>query len=296
MLSAFLIRVLNPQKKPDFDVSEAIAEVLGGVCADLHIDLRQADHKSGVGVITQKMRRDIRDADIVFADANSPNENVWYEIGYADCVNLEKVICIFKSDRTLPFDRRDIRSVEYLSLTDAKFRTELRDAIITVLKKVVFPTLIPYGEIENEKDAADEFVRKLPQQICDLGRQWLLNVVRDASAHHSTARRAAVRALDDLGGLTRDVCVELTRNTIHPSVRAAVYDQLSTSDMDVSPEVWDQPRDLRDQALIDSFAKAITHYWCAGKLDDGTLRRWVRPGLEESLSAVIGNALGKSPG
>ena len=295
MLTAFLIRVLNPQKNPDFEVSETIADVLRRACDELHIELRQADHQSRVGVITETMRKDIRDSDVVFADANSANENVWYEIGYADCVNLEKVICVFHEDRSLPFDRRDVRSVDYKSLDDRKFHDDLRNAIVAVLKKVVFPSLIPSGGVDSEKDAADDFVRKLPPQLCDLGVQWLLSVVRGSETHHLTARRAAVRALDDLGGLTPDTCVELTRNTMHHSVRAAVYDQLSTSEIDVPSDVWVfHMRELREQVLIDAFAKAVSHYWLAGKLDDATLRRWVKPGLEEPLSQVITQALRKA--
>lgn len=292
MLKGFVTRVLNPQKGMDYAESEAIWNVLVGVCADLHIDLRHADHASSLGVMTDEMLNAIRNADIVFADANSKNQNVWYEIGYADCVNQQKVICIFRADHPLPFNRQNLRGVVYESLPESaeKLAADLKDAIITVLKRVVFPSFLPRGAVESEKEASDQFVGRLPEKLHELGCQWLVSVALDAEAH-TNARRAAIRALFDLGGASPARLLELTRQTVPPLVRAAAYERLSSSDVDVPGEVW-HPRDLRDPVLTDAFSKAVSHYYVLGKVSDRVLLACV---TEDALSAVINQALRRPP-
>jgi hypothetical protein len=292
MLKGFVTRVLNPQKGADYHESEAIWAVLVRVCADLHIDVRPADHASSLGVMTDEMLSAIKNADIVFADANSRNQNVWYEIGYADCVDQHKVICIFRADHPLPFNRQNVRGVVYDSLPGAaeELAANLKDAIITVLKRTVFPSFLPRGEVESEKEASDQFVGRLPEKLQELGCQWLVSMALDAQAHDK-ARRAAIRALFDLGGANPARLLELTRQPLPPLVRAAVYERLSSSDLDVPPEVW-QPRDLRDPVLTDAFSKAVSHYYVLGKLNDRVLLACV---TEDALSAVINQALRKTP-
>jgi hypothetical protein len=165
----------------------------------------------------------------------------------------------------------------------------LKDAIITVLKRVVFPSFLPRGAVESEKEASDQFVGRLPEKLHDLGCQWLVGLALDAEAH-TNARRAAIRALFDLGGANPSRLLDLTRQAVSPLVRAAVYERLSSSDFDVPAEVWQQPRDLREAVLADAFSKAVSHYYFRGKLNDGVLLACV---TEDALSAVINQALRK---
>ena len=100
MLSAFYIRVLGV-KKEGYDESQKLAPVLKEVCNDLGIELKDASESSAIADITKELKEAIESADIVFADANSSNQNVWYEIGFADNVKVSKVVCLNRSERIL---------------------------------------------------------------------------------------------------------------------------------------------------------------------------------------------------
>jgi len=154
----------------------------------------------------------------------------------------------------------------------------------------VFPALM--GRIDNETKAADGIVQSVPAALHDVARQWLLSVTR--THDDMSARRTAVRALEQLGCLTPELCVELTGRSNPPDVRAVVYDILSDSEADVPQEVWDLT--ATDSALLlDSFSRAAARYWAAGKVSADVTRRWAKRGSERGLENAIRQGLSKAP-
>src|SRR5258708_1952949 len=112
MLTTFFIRVLNEHKDGFLD-SEELRPHLEAVAREFDAILKDASDYHALGKISEQVVEAIETSDVIFADANSRNENVWYEIGYADRTNARKVVCLYKRGRVLPFDRVDMRSIQY---------------------------------------------------------------------------------------------------------------------------------------------------------------------------------------
>ena len=297
MLRAFLIRVLN-EHKDGFHESERLTEVLRIACSEFQIELRHAGDYHGIGRISEQVLSAIIDADLVFADANSNNENVWYEIGFADRVQREKVICLSLTDRVLPFDRHDIRSIPYRAsaegydLLTRSLRQTLRELICNlILRQLVEAENVRFHEEENAISVA----RRLESpRLKEIGRDWLRTVALD-SRKNPFPRRTAIRALAIIGELSDELAIELTRPVVDENVRASIYEQLFQLRKPVAPAVWEyRADDLRDVMVLDAFAKASARYWLDGQLPDEWLRgrvaadTTVRKALIESLQELIG--------
>lgn len=113
---AFFIRVLNPGKD-GFNESQQLSEgVLKYVCKEFDMDLLDASDFNSTGRISEQVLLGIKEADVVFADANTENENIWYEIGYTHCVNPKKLIYLFQKGKVLPFDIADFRGLPYAAM------------------------------------------------------------------------------------------------------------------------------------------------------------------------------------
>src|SRR6266480_3537181 len=98
MLEAFYIRVMN-ESKNGYAESEALRSILADICVQYDIILKDAGDYRSVGIISDQIANALDKADVIFADGNSSNENVWYEIGYSDRIHVAKVICLAKEGR-----------------------------------------------------------------------------------------------------------------------------------------------------------------------------------------------------
>jgi hypothetical protein len=283
MLTAFLIRVLNDQKE-GFDEGERLTDILREVCGDFDIEVRHAGDYQIVGRISEQVLNAIVEADFVFADANSSNENVWYEIGYADKVLTEKVICLSHVGRVLPFDRHDIRSIRYGASADgyALLAGDLRKMVRELVCSLVLRRPIENDKMGIRETAiALEIVRRLQSpKLRTIGRDWLKLFARD-SRNNSIPRRTAICTLAMLDELSDDLAVELTRPVVDEQVRSVVYEQLYQLRKPVDEAVWDcRSEDLRNQNLRDAFARAAARYWLDGRLRD----EWFRERIEADMN------------
>jgi hypothetical protein len=81
------------------------------------------DEKSGPGVIFQDMQREIRRSDVVIAEITPANPNVFYELGYAQGLEIPAILLAQRGGK-LPFDIASYRVVFYDDSIGGKSRVE----------------------------------------------------------------------------------------------------------------------------------------------------------------------------
>lgn len=79
---------------------------------EFNFDVVRIDEKHGPGIIFQEIKNEIADAAIVVAEITAPNENVFYELGYAHALN-KPTILLAQRGKQLPFDIRSYRVIFY---------------------------------------------------------------------------------------------------------------------------------------------------------------------------------------
>jgi hypothetical protein len=294
VLSGFLIRVLNEQKD-GYDEGERLTPILREVCAEYDIDLRHAGDYHSIGSITKQVTDAIEAADIVVADANSENENVWYEIGFADSVLSEKVICLSRDDRTLPFDRHGIRSIKYAHSDDgyASVATKLRNTLADFVRDQILRRYIDIPDARlREEEAAVAIARRVhSDNLRAIARTWLFTAARDTN-REAFSRRVAIRSLSKMDQLDDALLVELCRPVEDNHVRAAVYDQLFHMRRDVDTSVWGWPaEELTKSPVLEAFARAAARYWLDGRLEEDWFRQRVSASADSTMRRALLSAL-----
>src|ERR1700730_4192158 len=69
--------------------------------------------------ITDRIIKQIQDADILIADMSAKNPNVCYEVGYAHAKN-KLCILLTNDPNAIPFDLKDRRHIVFSNLNDLK--------------------------------------------------------------------------------------------------------------------------------------------------------------------------------
>ncbi len=70
------------------------------------------DEVAGPGIIFEDIKRQIAEARIVIAEITAPNQNVFYELGYAHALN-KPTILLAQRGKQLPFDIQSYRVIFY---------------------------------------------------------------------------------------------------------------------------------------------------------------------------------------
>ncbi len=78
----------------------------------LGLDVIRVDEISGPGIIFEDIKREISESKVVIAEITAPNQNVFYELGYAHALN-KPTILLARRGRELPFDIRSYRVIFY---------------------------------------------------------------------------------------------------------------------------------------------------------------------------------------
>lgn len=89
----------------------ALYYIIEPALADLY-QIKRADSDERSGEITQQMFMDIVAADLIVCNLSGLNPNVMYELGVAHTLS-KRVIHIFDSKTTLPFDVRQHRAIDF---------------------------------------------------------------------------------------------------------------------------------------------------------------------------------------
>lgn len=87
-------------------------EVIQPRAKALGLDVIRIDEIAGPGIIFEDIKRQIAEAKIVIAEITAPNQNVFYELGYAHALN-KPTILLAQRGKELPFDIRSYRVIFY---------------------------------------------------------------------------------------------------------------------------------------------------------------------------------------
>ncbi len=78
----------------------------------LGLDVIRVDELTGPGIIFEDIKREISESKVVIAEITAPNQNVFYELGYAHALN-KPTILLARRGRVLPFDIHSYRVIFY---------------------------------------------------------------------------------------------------------------------------------------------------------------------------------------
>jgi hypothetical protein len=92
--------------------NEIYSDVIKKACDDFKIDPLRADEMYGPGLIIKDISEQILSSQVVIADVTPPNQNVYFEVGFA--YGIEKPIILLAEKGTkLPFDLSAFRTLFY---------------------------------------------------------------------------------------------------------------------------------------------------------------------------------------
>ncbi|MGA7218423.1 MAG: hypothetical protein WBX38_08920 [Candidatus Sulfotelmatobacter sp.] len=87
-------------------------QVISPSAKSLGLTVERIDEVAGPGIIFEDIKRHISEAKIVIAEITAPNQNVFYELGYAHALN-KPTILLAQRGKELPFDIRSYRVIFY---------------------------------------------------------------------------------------------------------------------------------------------------------------------------------------
>lgn len=87
-------------------------QVISPSAKSLGLTVERIDEVAGPGIIFEDIKRHISEAKIVVAEITAPNQNVFYELGYAHALN-KPTILLAQRGKELPFDIRSYRVIFY---------------------------------------------------------------------------------------------------------------------------------------------------------------------------------------
>jgi nucleoside 2-deoxyribosyltransferase len=127
------IFVMMPFREEYEDVYDNIKLASEEAAPKEGVQCRNLDEIKGAGKITDDLLLQITSASLCIADVTGNNPNVLWEVGYAIALNKPTII-ITQDTKTLPFDLKDMRAVEY---DRSKLRTTLREPLTESIRKTL---------------------------------------------------------------------------------------------------------------------------------------------------------------
>jgi len=111
-------------------------DVISRVIKDYNLRAYHAGEVFGPGVILDDIVRGIIDAKIIIAEITPPNQNVFYELGYAHALK-KPTILLAERGKQLPFDISGYRCLFYENSIGGKGRVEegLRKHLKAILRE-----------------------------------------------------------------------------------------------------------------------------------------------------------------
>jgi hypothetical protein len=103
----------------------------------LGFEVIRIDEVNRPGIIFQDIQRKIEDAKVIIAEITAPNQNVYYEVGYAHALN-KPTILLAQRGKELPFDIRSYRVIFYDDSIGGKPLVEktLREHLHSILQEL----------------------------------------------------------------------------------------------------------------------------------------------------------------
>lgn len=87
-------------------------EVIRREAEELSFEVVRIDEVTGPGIIFEDIKRQIEEAKVVIAEITAPNQNVFYELGYAHALKKPTVL-LAQRGKELPLDIRSYRVIFY---------------------------------------------------------------------------------------------------------------------------------------------------------------------------------------
>lgn len=271
MSFAFFLRVLS-KKKDGFKESENASHHLKKICKGLGVELKDANSYDTIGQITETIRKAIVDADVIFVELSSSNENVWYELGYADKVDPTKIVRICRQGRELPFDTTHLRvffidpddhaSVEddFERVRNATLNIISASAVYRMLRSDNFETIVP------------EYIHShshLHEQIVS----FLLDTARDINKS-SEERRRSIIIISKVAEIGDDTLISLTNRHTESSVRETVFNVVGESLRPIPEAVWTNGYEATlSVPVMRAAAIAAARHYCADIMSFETFNR-----------------------
>src|SRR6202007_3338123 len=109
-------------------------EVIYPRVREFGLNIVRMDEVAGPGIIFEDRKRQIAESQIVIAEITAPNQNVFYELGYAHALN-KPTILLAEHGKTLPFDIGGYRCLFYENSIGGKQRVV--DALDKRLKAIL---------------------------------------------------------------------------------------------------------------------------------------------------------------
>lgn len=112
-------------------------EVIKQGAEDLGFEVVRIDEIAGPGIIFEDIKREIAESRVVIAEITAPNQNVFYELGYAHALN-KPTILLAQRGKGLPFDIRSYRVIFYEDTIGGKpiVERDLRKHLHSILKNL----------------------------------------------------------------------------------------------------------------------------------------------------------------
>jgi len=145
---------------PEFDdVYEAIRDSVIGATSSVRSRCFRLDDTKPAGRITDRLLKELNTASLCVADLTGCRPNVMWEVGFAMALNCPTII-VTQSLADLPFDIRDMQSLEY-------DRKRLNHTLAQPLRAMVVDTLSAQEERRKVPDN-EELVGELLAEVSDL--------------------------------------------------------------------------------------------------------------------------------
>jgi hypothetical protein len=287
MLNGFYICVLGNENE-GYSESRHLERVITEVCMKYDIVLKNAMDYHSVGRISEQLLVAIEEADVIFADANSSNKNVWYEIGYSDKTDRKKVICLAEEGVGFPFDRSDIRSIKYSKTQEsiAGLEKSLGRMVKTIVCNQVIESIIdtPIALAESEI-----FKQKLTNhfesdKLRRMGATYLKSIIKDNKTDLDQ-RGMALYSLKHLHEITSDILLFATQPILKGPVKGAAYEIAVELETKLPHDFWKQGLASVMETHFSSYMKALVSHWTKGNVDD----IWLRTDVVNSSNEIIRN-------
>lgn len=260
-LSAFVIRVLD-KAAPEYTFSESTFFLLKEICNAEGINLIDSTLSDETGQIPFQIIENIENSDIVFAIVEK-NENVWYEVGYADKVDSSKVIVLAREDYKLPFDRYSHRSF-LLDLSNYPDIAAKKPKIVNMMRLIIGSNRAI--RILNDDDFCDriqEFIAKSPDY-----REKTLKRLTDLSKDPGVGtqlRKRSMITLMQFGEFDAAYLTSLTLPHVSAELREQVLYSIEQIEMPAPPDVWQNSlKEKRNVTVLRACAMAATGQFMKG--------------------------------
>jgi hypothetical protein len=233
---AFFIRVLN-EKKEGFTDSVILEPIIKEIVRNYKIQLLKASDYNQTGRVSSQIFAALENADIIFADANSNNENVWLEIGYAFKTSPLKIIFLMKEGRIPPFDVGDYRKFYYniKNISDGEFINSLNKAVKTILETTILDKLL---KDEYYQTSVREYILSKEEL-----QKPLIESLEQTSVNIEISPEIRARAVSVLLDIQRkDIDTKLLEQLSNPitsePIRIALYDKIADSQIKLNDKFW----------------------------------------------------------